>query len=136
MNKVFWVLQIILSIKLVSVAYTHGLRQDKASMQEAIQKFGDLARPMLAIAAGGTLLGAAGLVIPGALGEMSWLTPWIAAVVVGMLLVSIVLHVRGREQPKIWVSLILCAMAVAVAYGRWVVAPFLFLVGRFWSRSG
>jgi len=136
MNTVFWVLQIILSIKLVSVAYTHGLRQDKASMQEAIRKFGDLARPMLAIAAGGTLLGAAGLVIPGALGEMSWLTPWIAAVVVGMLLVSIVLHVRGREQPKIWVSLILCAMAVAVAYGRWGVAPFLFLVGRFWSRSG
>jgi protein-S-isoprenylcysteine O-methyltransferase Ste14 len=124
MNTVFWVLQIILSIKLISAAYTHGLRQDKTSMQEAIQKFGDLARPMLAIAASGTLLGAAGLVIPGALGVMSWLTPWIAAVVAGMLLASIVLHVRGREQPKIWVSLILCAMAVLVAYGRWVMAPF------------
>jgi hypothetical protein len=124
MNSILWVLQIILSIKLVSAAYTHGLRQDKTSMQEAIQKFGDLARPMLAMVAISTLLGAAGLIIPGALGEMSWLTPWIAAVVAGMLLVSIVLHVRGREQPKIWVSLILCAMAVAVAYGRWVMAPF------------
>jgi hypothetical protein len=124
MNSILWVLQIILSIKLVSAAYTHGLRQDKASMQEAIRKVGDLARPMLAIAAGGTLLSAAGLIIPGALGVMSWLTPWIAAVVAGMLLASIVLHVRGREKPKIWVSLILCAMAVAVAYGRWVMAPF------------
>ncbi len=80
MNSILWVLQIILSIKLISVAYTHGLRQDKTSMQEAIQKFGDLARPMLAIAAGGTLLGAAGLIIPGALGVMSWLTPWTAAI--------------------------------------------------------
>ena len=136
MNTVFWVLQIILSIKLVSVAYTHGLRQDKASMQEAIRKFGDLARPMLAIAAAGTLLGAAGLIIPGALGVMSWLTPWIAAILAGMLLVSIVLHVRGREKPKIWVSLTLCAMAVAVAYGRWVVASFLFFVDCFRSGSG
>ena len=124
MNSILWVLQIILSIKLISVAYTHGLRQDKASMQEAIEKFGDLARPMLAMVAISTLLGAAGLIIPGALGVMSWLTPWVAAILAGMLLVSIVLHVRGREKPKIWVSLILCVMAVAVAYGRWVVAPF------------
>jgi hypothetical protein len=124
MNSILWVLQIILSIKLVSVAYTHGLRQDKASMQEAIRKVGVLARPTLVMVAISTLLGATGLIIPGALGVMSWLTPWTAAILAGMLLVSIVLHVRGREKPKIWVSLILCAMAVVVAYGRWVVEPF------------
>jgi hypothetical protein len=124
MNSILWVLQIILSIKLVSAAYTHGLRQDKESVQEAIQKVGVLARPMLAIAAAGTLLGAVGLIIPGAVGVMSWVTPWIAAILAGMLLVSIVPHVIGRGKPKIWVSLILCAMAAAVAYGRWVVAPF------------
>jgi hypothetical protein len=124
MNSILWVLQIILGIKLVSVAYTHGLRQDKTSMQEAIRKVGVLARPTLVMVAISTLLGATGLIIPGALGVMSWLTPWTAAILAGMLLVSIVLHVRGREKPKIWVSLILCAMAVVVAYGRWVVEPF------------
>ena len=124
MNNILWALQIILSIKLVSVAYTHGLRQDKTSLQEAIQKIGALARPLLALVAICTLLGAAGLIIPAALGVMSWLTPWTAAILAGMLLLSIVFHVRGREKPKIWVSLILFAMAALVAYGRWVVAPF------------
>jgi uncharacterized membrane protein YphA (DoxX/SURF4 family) len=124
MNSILWVLQIILSIKLVSVAYTHGLRQDKTSMQEAIQKWGALARPMLAVAAICTLLCAAGLIIPAAVGVMSGLTPWIAAILAGILLVSIGLHVKGRDKPNIWVSLILCALAAGVAYGRWVVAPF------------
>ena len=124
MNNILWALQIILSIKLVSVAYTHGLRQDQKSLQEAIQMIGAPARPMLALVAICTLLGAAGLIIPAALGVMSWQTPWTAAILAGMLLLSIVFHVRGREKPKIWVSLILFAMAALVAYGRWVAAPF------------
>jgi len=124
MNSILWALQIILSIKLVSVAYTHGLRQGKASVQEAIGKLGAMARPMLAVAAICTLLGAAGLVIPAAVGVMAWLTPWTAAILAGMLLISMVFHIKGREKPKIWVSLILCGMAVVVAYGRWVVVPF------------
>jgi hypothetical protein len=124
MNNVCWFFQIILSIKLISVAYTHGLRQDKTSMQEAIQKVGAMARPMLAVVAICTLLGAAGLIIPAAVGVMSWLTPWTAAILAGMLLVSIGLHAKGREKPKVWVSLILCVMAAVVAYGRWVVVPF------------
>jgi hypothetical protein len=40
------------------------------------------------------------------------------------LLLSIVFHVLAREKPKIWISLILCALALALAYGRWMVAPF------------
>jgi hypothetical protein len=122
MNSVLWVLQIILAIKLVSVAYTHGLRQDKASMQEAIRRLGALARPMLAIAAVCALLGAAGLILPPALWVMPWLTPWTASIMAGMLLLSMVFHIKGREKPKIWVSLILCGMAVVVAYGWWMVA--------------
>ena len=80
MNNILWALQIILSIKLVSVAYTHGLRQDKTSLQEAIQKWDAVARPMLTLVAICSLLGAAGLIIPAALGVMSWLTPWTAAI--------------------------------------------------------
>jgi hypothetical protein len=124
MNGLLWALQIILSIKLVSVAYTHGLRQDQESMQEAIRKMGAVARPMLALAAIGTMLGAAGLILPEMVGGMSWLTPWIAAILAGMLLVSIIFNGLARDKPKIWDSLILCAMAAAVAYGRWGAALF------------
>jgi putative oxidoreductase len=123
MNSLLWALQIVLSIKLVSTAYTHGLRQDKESMQEAIRKMGAAARPLLAAAATGMLLGAAGLILPGVMGLASWLTPWVAAILAGMMLASMVLHILAREKPKVWVSLILCAMAMALAYGRWAVAP-------------
>jgi hypothetical protein len=37
-----------------------------------------------------------------------------------ILLFSIFFHVRSREKPKIFVSVILFAFAVFVAYGRWL----------------
>ena len=118
---ILYILQIILGIKLVSVAFTHGLRQDKSTMQEAIAKIGAPARPILMVVAVLTLVNAIMLVLPIAIRSLSWLTPWSAAILAGILGLSIVFHVIGREKPKIWVSLILCAMAAAVAYGWWMV---------------
>ena len=37
-----------------------------------------------------------------------------------MLLFSIFFHVKSREKPKIFVSVILFVFAVFVAYGRWL----------------
>jgi uncharacterized membrane protein YphA (DoxX/SURF4 family) len=116
-----YILQIILCIKLVSVAFTHGLRQDKSTMQEAIAKIGAPARPILMVVAILTLVGAIMLVLPVAISSLSWLTPWSAAILAGILLLSIGFHIKGREKPKIWVSLILCAMAAVVAYGWWMI---------------
>ena len=117
---ILYILQIILGIKLVSVAFTHGLRQDKSTMQEAIAKIGAPARPILMVVAVLTLVNAIILVLPIAIRSLNWLTPWSAAILAGILGLSIVFHVIGREKPKIWVSLILCAMAAAVAYGWWM----------------
>jgi hypothetical protein len=38
-------------------------------------------------------------------------------------LFSIFFHVKSREKPKIFVSVILFAFAVFVAYERWVLVP-------------
>ncbi len=121
MITILYILQIILCIKLVSVSFTHGLRQDKSTMQEAIAKIGAPARPILMVVAVLTLVGAILLVLPVAFASLSWLTPWSAAILAGILALSIIFHVIGREKPKIWVSLILCAMAAAVAYGWWMI---------------
>jgi hypothetical protein len=40
-----------------------------------------------------------------------------------MLLASIFFHVKFREKPQVFVSVILFAFAAFVAYGRWVLAP-------------
>ena len=124
MNIALWLIQIILSIKLLTVSFTHGLRQSMPTMQEAMPKLGRLARPLLYLIAACTLLGTLGLTLPGAVGSAAWVTPVTAGSMAVMLLISIFFHVKAREKPKIFVSIVLFAFAVFVAYGRWVLAPF------------
>jgi hypothetical protein len=123
MNIVLWVLQIALAIKFISVAFTHGLRADQPKMQEAIERMGVAARPLLIAAAVDTFVCAIGLVLPAASGILPWLTPWAAAALAVAMLFAIGLHILSRETPNTWASAILFALAAFVAYGRWVLAP-------------
>jgi hypothetical protein len=125
MNLVLWIIQIILGIKLISVSYTHGLRQSQPTMQAAIQKMGKLSQPLLVIIAVGTFIGTIGLILPGVLGLPAWITPVTAVILSIMLLFSIFFHVKYREKPKIFVSVVLFAFAALVAYGRWVLVPLI-----------
>lgn len=124
MNIILWVLQIALAVKFASVAYTHGLRPDPTKMQRGTQRLGATTRPLLTLVALGTFLGAVCLILPGATGALTWLTPWSAALLALMMLPAIGLHIACRERPKIWASLVLFVLAAFVAYGRWVIAPF------------
>jgi len=124
MNIALWVVQVILSIKCLSIAYTHGLRQDKTTMQQGIQKMGAFARPLLAVISTCLFLSGIGLILPAAWGSLAWLAPWSAAIQALLMLLSILFHLRCQEKPKIYASIILFALAGFVAYGRWVLAPF------------
>jgi hypothetical protein len=124
MNTFLWALQIILAVKLLTVTLTHGLQQGKPTVQEAAQKMGPSARTLLYLAAAGTLAGALGLILPGLLNAAAWITPLSAALMAVMLLVSLFFHLRSREQPKVFVSVILFAFAAFVAYGRFVLVLF------------
>jgi len=123
MNIALWTIQIILSIKLMTTAYSHGLRQDQTAMQEARVKLGRPGRALLYATAIGTAAGALGLILPGVIGTAGWMTPAAAAMMGAMLLGSILCHVRSREKPKIFVSIVLFGFAALVAYGRWAVMP-------------
>jgi hypothetical protein len=123
MNIVFWILQAILGIKLISAAFTHGIRHDREEMQQSIQKMGPVARPLLAGIAVLTALGSAGLIVPAAFGILTWMTPLTAAILSGWMLISVVFHIRCREKPKIIAGIILFAIAAFIAYGRWVISP-------------
>jgi hypothetical protein len=123
-NIFLWTLQVILALKFVSVAYTHGFRRDKADMQRGIEKLGAVARPLLTLIALCVLLGAVGLILPAATGTLTWLTPLSAALLALMMLLASGFHVACRERPNIVVSLVLFVLAAFVAYGRWRIAPF------------
>jgi len=123
MSVALWIIQIILGIKLLTVSYTHGLRQSKATMQEAIQTMGNFSQPLLYLIAVCTFVGTMGLILPGVLGSPTWITPVTAALLSIMLLFSIFFHIKCREKPNIFVSVILFAFAAFVAYGRWMLIP-------------
>lgn len=123
MNSFLWFLQAILSIKFLSVAYSHGIRQDQSKMRQGIQKIGRWARPVLYFVAVASLLSSVGLILPAASGIYTWITPLTAAVLAGLMLLSILFHIQCREKPNILPSIILFALVAVVAYGRWILAP-------------
>ena len=123
MNVLLWVIQGILAIKLVSVSFTHAFQRSLPTMQEAIQKLGKASRWVLTLVAIVTFLGALGLILPGILGVTPRITPVTAGILSIILLASLFFHVRSREKPKIFVGLVLFALAAFVAWGRWAIVP-------------
>jgi hypothetical protein len=123
MNILLWFLQVVLGIKFLSVAYSHGLRQGQEKMKEGIRRMGPFTRPLLYGIAVCTFLGGIGLLIPAAARVPTWLTPITAGLLAFMMLLSIMFHFACQEKPKIWASLILFGLAAFLAYGRWALAP-------------
>jgi len=119
MNVFLWVLQAILAVKLLTVAIDHGFRQGKPEMKAAMQKIGKPAQVLLYLTTLGSFFGALALILPGLLNFNPILTPLVAMAVAVMLMASLLLHLRSREKPKIFVSLVLAAFAIFIAIGRW-----------------
>jgi VIT1/CCC1 family predicted Fe2+/Mn2+ transporter len=123
-NTILWILQLALCVKLVSVAYTHGLRMNQTKMQQGIQRMGVAARPLLISSALCALLGGLALILPAATGILSWITPLAAALIALMMLLAMGLHAVCRGARSIVFAFVLFALAVFISYGRWVIAPF------------
>ncbi len=124
MNIALWVVQAILAIKLITAAFSHGIPQSKPTMQQAIDKMGTGARIWHILVAILSIGAAAGLILPGLLGLQPLITVGAALLAALMMLASIYFHVKFREKPNVFVSIVLLAFAVFVAYGRLVLAPF------------
>jgi hypothetical protein len=114
MNTLTWALQIILSIKFLTAAFTHTFRQDKPTLQYGIQKMGPKSKPILAMVSALLALDAIFLILPRALGWDAMITVYAAALGALLMLGSIVFHLRCREKPKVWVSAIILILSVAL----------------------
>ncbi|MBN2148884.1 MAG: DoxX family protein [Anaerolineales bacterium] len=124
MSTILWIIQIILAIKLITAAFVHGINQSKPTMHEAIGRLGSFSRPLLYLVAAIIFIGSLGLILPGVFGTLTWITPVTATILAVVLLFSMVFHIKSREKPNVFVSIILAAFAAFIAYGRWVLAPF------------
>lgn len=119
-----WIIQAILAIKLITVSYSHGLRQDQETMKQSAEKMGTNSRIWHTLIAILALIAALGLILPGVSGFWTQLTLWAAGLTALMMLGSIYFHVIFRDKPNVFVSIILFILAVFVAYGRLAQAPF------------
>lgn len=119
MSTFLWALQVILAVKLLTVTFNHGLRPDPAKMKRGRDWLGAAARPLLGAVALLALLVALALVLPVGQGLLAWT----ASLTALMMLLATGFHLRCRDEPRVWVSLILLGLAVILAYGRWTVSP-------------
>ncbi len=111
MDILLLTLQIILGIKLLATALSHGLQHQKPVMQAAIQKMGGAVRFWLKLVSILCLLGGLGLLLGSALDKISFLATISAGFMAVMLLISIVCHLRSREKPALYADIILFIMA-------------------------
>jgi len=91
-------------------------------MQSAIQSLAG-AMTLLYVAAGLMSLEGAALVLPAFVELPAGFTSAAAAALAVLMLLSLVPHIIARDNPNIFVSLILFALASFLVYGRWALVP-------------
>lgn len=123
MNTILWLLQIILCIKFLSVAYSHGLQQNNSNMQQSIIKIGKNGLILHKLISAIIFVVSIIIILPGILGMNNWITIYAALILAILLIISIVIHILSREKPLMIADIILLAMAAFVVYGRWILAP-------------
>lgn len=117
MNTFLWVIAIALAVGFVSAGLLH-LLAPKKKLDAALGWPTDLSAGAVRFIGMMEILGAAGLVLPAALDVATILTP-LAAVGLALVMVGAMnMHYRRHEPANIVFNVVLLALAVFVAWGR------------------
>jgi hypothetical protein len=123
MNSVFWLLQIALFVKFLSVAYTHGLSKNSQDMKKSVSRLGMYGMLLHRATSLLSAAGAAGILIPSLAGMNNLVTAFSAVFLAVIMVPAIIFHIRSREKPKVWADTILLLLCAFTAYGRMVLQP-------------
>ena len=122
MNVVLWILQV-----LVALAFLiHGrmMLNPPTQAQQGMSYIRDLPSGLRRFIGVVEILGASGLILPPLVNVLPILTPIAAAGLVIIMVLAAIYHVPRREYPNIVLNLVLAALALFIAYGRFVLLPF------------
>ncbi len=124
-NAWLWIGQILLALAFLINCYMHTVGFDTSSVRPGMTWLVDVGRDRMRIIGGLEGLGAVALIVPAATGILPWLTPLAATCLAILMVLAAVFHLRRHgENQNVVLNVILGVMAVLVAYGRFVVAPF------------
>ncbi len=124
MNIALWIVQVILAFVFVMIGFMK-ISQPKGTLIEKGMGFvEDFSAGQVRLIGILEVLGAIGLILPGLTGIIPILTP-LAAVGLALTMVGAAFtHIRrGGETQMLITNLVLLALALFVAYGRFVVVP-------------
>lgn len=123
MHTFLWIVQGVLVLKLLTAAYTHGLRHGEPKLRRGVESMGPTATPVLVGSSIMMLIGALGLLAPLVLHVPPWVVPTAATGLAALQLVSVAFHLRCREDPNVFVAVVLFTLAAVVAIGQSALAP-------------
>jgi hypothetical protein len=124
MNMVLWAGQVLVALLFGSAGFVHSVGYEKASANAGMAWMRAMPAAMVKTIGVLEILGAIGLILPALTGILPWLTP-LAALLLGVVMVlAIAFHITRREAPNAIFNAVLGLLAVAVAFGRFVVSPF------------
>lgn len=116
-NTALWVTQILLALAFGMAGWLKASKP-KAELEEKLTWMQDFPQSTIRIIGLVELLGAAGLVLPAASGLFPILTPLAASGLAIIMILAIGVHARRKEAQAIVINVVLLALLLFVAWGR------------------
>ncbi|MDF2724004.1 MAG: DoxX family protein [Paenibacillus sp.] len=117
MNIALWIVQALLGLVFLMAGVTKSFQYEKAKEKMPWAK--EFSKGFVRFVGVSELLGAIGLILPYALGIVPVLTP-IAAIGLALIMVlATVYHVRKNEYSAIGMNIVMLALFIFIAVGRW-----------------
>jgi uncharacterized membrane protein YphA (DoxX/SURF4 family) len=119
MNVTLWVVQIVLALAFLVSGITKAIRPS----EKLRAGFPELQPGVIRLVAVAEILGALGLILPGAIRVATVLTPLAATGLAIIMIGAVVIHGRRHESRPVIVNVVLLALTVVVAVGRFWLLP-------------
>lgn len=116
MNIALWIVQGLLALMFISAGMMKTFQYEKA--KSSLPWVKEYSKGFVAFIGVSELLGGLGLVLPHATGIAPFLTPVSAIGLAVIMLLAAAFHAKRKEYPGIGMNVILLALAVFVAVGR------------------
>ena len=123
MNVTLWVIQVLLAVVLAATGAIKLIRP-RLSLQSQMAWVVDASDAQVKGIGTLEVLAAIGLVVPPILHITTFLTPLAAVGVIFLMIGAMATHVRIGERGRVWVNVLLLALAAVVAVGRFGPYPF------------
>lgn len=122
MNITLWVVQVVLALLFLMAGFTKTFRplETVAKSLPWVKEYPAWFTRFIGVS---ELLGAIGLILPGLVHILPWLTVVAAIGLAIVMVAALIFHLIRREYTGLIAPLVLLVLTLFVAYGRWVLAP-------------